>query len=83
MCYVYIYLFTPVEHTQRLDALLHVRKKSKRSVDVVEVEVPVSPISLYLAALLRYLTYCWPSNVYAALVAALKTTFICDCGGGR
>lgn len=56
MCYVYIYLFTPVEHTQRLDALLHDRKKSKRSVDVVEVSV--SPISLYLAALLRYLTYC-------------------------
>lgn len=81
MCYVYIYLFTPVEHTQRLDALLHDRKKSKRSVDVVEVSV--SPISLYLAALLRYLTYCWASNVYAASVAALKTTFICDCGGGR
>lgn len=63
MCYVYIYLFTPVEHTQRLDALLHVRKKSKRSVDVVEVEVAVSPISLYLAALLRYLTYCWASKI--------------------
>lgn len=40
----------------------------------------VSPISLYLVALPRHLTYCWASYVYGALVAALKTTFIYDCG---